>query len=178
MKKNLLWVILLSLFLGLVPGQAQTVSTGFDMNAAPLWARDLRRGEIVAFGSFPFAFFFTNMIYDTYRCSTHDWDRRYAPWPLKSAGSVDLTRKEQLRNLGIAAGSSVVIAVVDHLIVRYQRNKREKEIRSMTSTPIVIRRPLESSPEYSQEIYDETPLETTGSFAEEAADSGFEGDSP
>jgi hypothetical protein len=123
-------------------------STQFDMTGFPQWARDLRRGEIVAFGSFPFAFFFTNFAYDMYRSATHGWDRRYAPWPVKAAGAVELTKKEQMATLGIAAGGAVLIAVVDHLIVRYRRNKRESEIRSLPAgTPIIIRRPMGEEPD-------------------------------
>jgi hypothetical protein len=119
------------------------VSTEFDMTDSPQWAKDLRRGEIVAFGSFPFAYFFTNFFYDTYRYATHGGDRRYAPWPLTAAGAVGLTQDEQFLTLGIAAGGAVVIAIADHIIVRYQRNKREKEIRDLPpGTPIIIRRPL------------------------------------
>jgi hypothetical protein len=120
-------------------------SSSFDMTGFPQWAKDLRRGEIVAFGSFPFAFFFTNFAYDMYRSAAHGWDRRYAPWPVKAAGSVGLTQREQLVTLGVAAGGSVLIAVTDHLILRYKRNKREKEIRSLPAgTPIIIRRPLDA----------------------------------
>ncbi|MDR2618574.1 MAG: hypothetical protein LBC62_06860 [Treponema sp.] len=127
------------------PATIPSASAAFDMTGFPQWAKDLRRGEIVAFGSFPFAFFFTNFAYDMYRSASHGWDRRYAPWPVKAAGSVGLTQREQLATLGVAAGGSVLIAVADHLILRYKRNKREKEIRSLPAgTPIIIRRPLDA----------------------------------
>jgi hypothetical protein len=119
-------------------------STYFDMTGFPLWTRDLRRGEIVAFGSFPFAYFFTNFFYDTYRTAAHGWDRRYAPWPLKPAGSIGRTQDEEFLTLGIAAGGAVAIAIVDHIIVRYKRNKLEEEIRRLPAgTPIIVRRPLD-----------------------------------
>jgi len=123
---------------------AQTTSSGaFDMSGSPQWLKDLRRGEIVAFGSFPFTFFFTSFAIDTYRTATHNWDTRYAPWPMKSAGAVDMTWNEQALTIGVAAGSSVLIAVIDHLIVRHNRNKQIQQIQSLPpGTPIIIRRPM------------------------------------
>jgi hypothetical protein len=54
-----------------------------------------------------------------------------------------MTRNEQLLTIGIAAGTSVIIALVDYLIVRNQRNKRAQEIRNLPpATPIIIRRPI------------------------------------
>ncbi|MDR0719909.1 MAG: hypothetical protein LBF78_09760 [Treponema sp.] len=119
------------------------ISVQFDTTGFPQWAKDLRRGEIIAFGSFPFAYFFTNFFYDTYRCATHGWDTRYAPWPVNSSDSVEKTQKEQVAALGIAAGGAVLIAVVDHVIERYKRNKVLEEIRRLPEgTPIIIRKPL------------------------------------
>ncbi|GHU64681.1 hypothetical protein FACS189447_02030 [Spirochaetia bacterium] len=145
---SLILICLLFLIHGSVDAQtsnssANTTSSQFDMTGFPLWAKDLRRAEIVAFGSFPFTYFFTNFSIDTYRYATHDWDRRYAPWPIKASGSFDLSQDEQFRNLGIAAGGAVLVAVVDHLIVRYKRNKAAEQIRNLPAgTPIIIRRPL------------------------------------
>ena len=157
---------------GTAPAQSSStsgtelVSTQFDTTGFPHWAKDLRPGEIVAFGSFPFAYFFTHIIHDTYRTATHNWDRRYAPWPLKAAGAVELTQKEQFVTLGIAAGGAVLIAVADHLIVRYKRNKQQREIRNLPEgTPIIIRRPMEEKTE-------EAGASGEGVAEEPAAESG------
>ena len=136
--------------------QAQTSTSsnpaaGFDMTGFPLWVKDLRRGEIVAFGSFPFTFFFTSLVMDTYRSATHNWDMRYAPWPVKAAGAVDMTSNEQMLTIGIAAGSAVVIAVVDHFIMRSKRNRQQQHIQSLApAAPIIIRRSL-NEPEAAAE---------------------------
>jgi hypothetical protein len=125
----------------------------FDTSEFPQWAKDLRRGEIVAFGSFPFAFFFATISMDLYRSATHGWDRRYAPWPVKPAGSIDMTKDEQLLTLGLAAGGAVAIALTDYAIVRYRRSKAEQRARELPAgTPIIIRRPLdEEAPEETEE---------------------------
>jgi hypothetical protein len=123
--------------------QSTAGSAEFDMTGFPLWAKDLRRGEIVALGSFPFAFFFANFGIDTYRFLTHNYDTRYAPWPFAPAASIEQTQSEKFRTLGIAAGGAIVIALVDYAIVRYKRSREQVELRDLPDgTPIIIRRPL------------------------------------
>ncbi|MDR2702008.1 MAG: hypothetical protein LBB72_06235 [Spirochaetaceae bacterium] len=89
----------------------------------PQWAKDLRRGEIVAFGSLPFTFFFTQTFMDLYRTATHDWDNRYAPSVFKGAGAIPMTDTELKMMFGIAISASVVVAVVDHFIIKHKRSK-------------------------------------------------------
>jgi hypothetical protein len=157
--KNLILKVFFILFVfsvfSIAPLEAQSSSTtssspGFDMTGFPQWTKDLRRGEIVAFGSFPFTMFFTTFFMDIYRASNNGWDMRYAPWPLKAPGAIGMTQEQHYRVLGIASASSILIAVADHLIVRYQRNKQARELRNLpTGTPIIIRQPMESSSEES-----------------------------
>lgn len=123
-------------------------STQFDTTGFPIWAKDLRRAEIVAFGSFPFTVFFAAFVVDSYRFANNNWDRRYAPWPFDSAGAVDRTEDEQIIMLSVAAVSSLVIALVDFFIVRYKRQKQLEYINSISGTPIIIRKPW---PEEKQE---------------------------
>jgi hypothetical protein len=118
-------------------------STQFNTTGFPRWAKDLRRGEIIAFGSFPFTYFFSTFGFDLYRMSNNSWDMRYAPWPLKPAGAIEPTKDEKIMTLGIAAGGAIVIALVDYGITRYKRNRLERENRSLPEgTPIIIRKPL------------------------------------
>ncbi|MDR0599822.1 MAG: hypothetical protein LBG84_07075 [Treponema sp.] len=91
--------------------------------SVPLWLKDLHRGEIVAFGSFPFAVFFTGLFMDLYRCAAHDWDRRYAPWPAKSSGAVPLTTTELKVLFGVAASVSLTVALADYIVVRVKRSR-------------------------------------------------------
>ena len=152
--KNLLlkigWILIIIHLAVPLRAQSSTTTTtttqGFDMTDMPQWAKDLRRGEIVAFGTFPFTLFFSGFLMDTYRTASNDWDRRYAPFPFTAAGSVSMTQNERLLTLGFAVGGSILIAVVDHLVVRYRRNKLAQEILSQSpGTPIIIRQPMDSS---------------------------------
>jgi len=83
--------------------------------------KDLRRGEIVFFGSLPFTVFFTRTFFELFRMGTHDWDQRYAPWPFKSPGAVSMTNREIAIMFTIAASVSLTISIADHLVVRHKR---------------------------------------------------------
>jgi hypothetical protein len=118
------------------------VSTQFDMTGFPQWTRDLRRAEIVAFGAFPFAYFFSNFGVDLYRCGVNGWDMKYAPWPAKGAGAIEQTKDEKIMTLGIAAGGAVCVALIDFGIEYFKRNRRERAGTLPEGTPIINRRPL------------------------------------
>jgi hypothetical protein len=116
----------------------------FDTSDFPLWAKDLRRWEIVAFGSFPFTVFATTFAMDTRRwIDQNNMDfsedgRRYAPWPLKSAGALEMTNKEHETTLLVAAGISVALALVDFIIVQIKRNKARQAQSLQTDNNIII----------------------------------------
>jgi hypothetical protein len=147
MKKTRAFFLIL-FFCGLVLNvYSQTgninASNQFDMSEFPLWAKDLRRSEIVAFGSFPIMYFFANFGFDTYRWATHGNNMRYAPWPFNSAGTIEKTQNEKIMTLGIAAGGAVLVALIDYGITRYKRNRLEREQENLPDgNPIIIRRPL------------------------------------
>ncbi|MDR0403238.1 MAG: hypothetical protein LBH35_06575 [Treponema sp.] len=102
---------------------AGTESPESAASPVPLWLKDIRRAEIVAFGSFPLTLFWTSFFMDLYRTASHGWDNRYAPWPFKGAGAVGMTNQEISMMFTIAVSSSLVIAVVDHFILRYRRSR-------------------------------------------------------
>jgi hypothetical protein len=87
----------------------------------PSWALDLRRAEAVAFGSLPFTVFFAQFAIDSRRYYENDWDRRYAPWPIKAAGAVNMTEGEYLTAFAAGCVGAVTVALVDYLIVVLKR---------------------------------------------------------
>ena len=152
LKIGLIFLVLCTV----LPLEAQSptsdTTSGFDMTGFPQWTKDLRRGEIVAFGSLPFTMFFSLFAMNSYRMATNDWDRRFAPWPFTAAGAVSKTQEEHLITLGAAIGGSIIIAVADHLIVRHRRNRQEQEIRALpTGTYIIIRHPIDEEIEVEGE---------------------------
>ena len=97
----------------------------------PRWALNLRRGEIIAFGVFPISLLATTLLYDVGRFGFRSiqagrFDADYAPWFFAPPGTPGLTDGERLGILIGAAGLSVTIAVVDHLLGRRERREQPR----------------------------------------------------
>jgi hypothetical protein len=131
-------------------------ATEFDTSEFPLWVRDLRRAEIVAFGSFPFTMFFSTFAMDSFRFANHNGNFSYAPWPFKSAGAVEMSRHERINTIIAAAAASLIISLVDHIIMRYKRAKAAEEDPG-PGQPIIIRRPWPSGTEPPRDTEGENP---------------------
>jgi len=153
MKRIISAVIVFSLLLTpFFSVSAQSLSTTestqsvFDMSGFPQWAKDIRRWEIVTFGVFPFSLFavtFTTDMIRWYNANGMDFSaqgRRYAPWPLKSAGAVELSNEEFQRNLLLAAGLSMTLAFVDFFIVLSKRNNERRRLESSPPGSVIITR--------------------------------------
>ena len=117
-----------------------TSTAGVKKTVFPQWVLDLRRAEIVAFGSFPFTMFFATFGVDTYRAATHNLDSRYLPWPAKGAGAVEMDTDEHMLTLGIAIAGSLSIALADHLILRIKRARAERQRLDLPEGDIIILR--------------------------------------
>jgi len=179
MKKFLfILVLIFLLFSPQFEAAAQSQSTPnnniFDMTGFPQWARDMRRFDIIAFGSFPFAIFTVTFITDLFRWNEANGmdfnDMRYAPWPLKSAGAVEMTADEYTRTIWLAAGLSIVLAITDLIIVKVRQNNARRRIESRPASTVNIYR------EQPQVIEAETGPPETGETEENGEDSGEDGE--
>ena len=146
LKKEITLLLLLATLA--VNLQAQSDQNGFDIKKSPQWVQDLRRWEIITFGSFPFAMLTATFWMDTYRFAGKGWnDYRYAPWPFKSAGAIAMEQHEQELTITIAVSLSVAIAIADYIIVRVKREKARKRAEALPSgTLIITREPLTKEP--------------------------------
>ncbi|MCL1929080.1 MAG: hypothetical protein FWG07_09865 [Treponema sp.] len=88
---------------------------------SPQWVKDLRRGEIVFFGTLPFTVFFTRTIMDIIRMGQNNWDQRYAPWPFQSAGAAAINGTDVFWMFAFACSASLTVSVIDHQIVKNKR---------------------------------------------------------
>jgi len=146
--KNFIFFVFISIFLfsPLLDARAQSntdadaaaQSPAFDTTGFPQWAKDMRRWDIIAFGVFPFALFFTTMATDISRWNSNNRDSRYAPWPFKPAGAVEMTTSEYNQVLLKAAGVSAAVAFTDLIIVLIKRNKERKRLESKPKSSAVI----------------------------------------
>ena len=92
----------------------------------PAWALDLRRAEIVFFGSLPFTLFFTFEAYDLGQFIASGFDPLEAPWPLRAGSEIGAgyTPAEKGWLIASALTVSLGVAVADFLIV-HRPAKRE-----------------------------------------------------
>jgi hypothetical protein len=139
--------LVITLTAGLVPLAAQTASAGTVSTTVPKieypqWSRDLRRAEIIAFGTIPFSWLVATVFMDLSRTAAHGGSDQYWPWPLKPSGAPPMTDGEFISTIGIAAGISVVAAIADLIIVKYKRKKAEREeLLRQQREPDIIRIP-------------------------------------
>ncbi len=73
--------------------------------------------------------------------------RRYAPWPLKSAGAIAMESNEIKTTLIIAAGLCVTVALTDLVIILIKRAKARKRIEAQSHNATTITR----NPLYEEE---------------------------
>jgi len=148
MMKRLFFASVLFILLLIPQFEAAAQSTSmpnvFDMTGFPQWARDLRRFDIITFGSFPFSMFIVTFATDMFRWYNANGmnfnDLRYAPWPLKSAGAVEMTAEEYQRTILIAAGVSAVFALTDFIILRIRRSNERRRVERRPSGSFNINR--------------------------------------
>ena len=92
----------------------------------PAWANDLRRAEIVFFGSLPFSLFFTFEAYDIGKFAVSGFDALLSPWPLRSGAEIwaGYSPSEKGWLIASALTVSLGVAVADYLIV-HRPGRRE-----------------------------------------------------
>jgi hypothetical protein len=156
MKKITALLLLLTVFAFHAPAQTSGTSTpsttDTDTFIIPQWLKDIRRWEIVVFGTFPFSMFTVTTITDLVRWNNANGmsfdDLRYAPWPLKAAGFIPMTNEEQIRTITYAVGVSAAVAFIDLIIVQVKRHQARKRAEALpTGTAIITRTPLPNEPE-------------------------------
>ncbi|MDR0663308.1 MAG: hypothetical protein LBF80_04415 [Spirochaetaceae bacterium] len=129
----------------------------------PQWSKDLRRAEIVAFGTIPFSWLVSTTIIDISRTIAHNGSRDYWPWPLKPSGAPVMTSSDYVSVIGLALGISVTAAIVDHIIVKYKRRKAEiLEQQNLPREPVIIRTPI-------SQLTDENPPRDSASASPPAS---------
>jgi len=148
MKKFVFAVILFTLLLApLSKLHAQsnnitaTQDLSFNNSSVPQWARDLRRYEIVAIGTFPFTILFTTIFYDIYL--------RY--------NTIGLTGNYYENVLLISAGASLSLAFVDFIITAAKRNRERRRLESVSTGTYEIERLPYGEPALEEPLPGESP---------------------
>jgi len=185
MKRTVFVIVLFSMIL--IPhsrAEAQNIHDSettavFDTKGFPQWAKDFRRWDIIAFGTFPFSMFFVSFLYDLYRWNNANGmefsaeGRRYAPWPFKSAGAVELTSKEFGRTILLAAGLSAIFAFTDLFIVKMKRKKAATIKPPSSGSYTIKKKPYEdNATEEELNIMLDTMKTDTADTVDNTADAG------
>jgi len=141
----------------------------FDMTGFPQWAKDIRRFDIIAFGTFPFSIFTVTFITDMFRWYYANGmdvnDMRYAPWPLKSAGGVEMTGEEYQRTILLAVGLSLTLALTDLIIVKVRQSIERRRIESRATGSVNVN----TEPYENGEIIDDDDVEQVDDQIDESA---------
>ncbi|MFP4373469.1 MAG: hypothetical protein ACLFPO_03995 [Spirochaetaceae bacterium] len=126
-------VLLLCVTAAALPAQSgentETEAEPYSPEEFPRWAEDLRRGEIIAFGSFPVVLLLANVGYDAVRFGREslragEWNYTYAPWFFGPPDKPPLTEEERVGVILSAAGISVGVALADFIIGRIRSEER------------------------------------------------------
>jgi len=93
----------------------------YEPGEFPDWAFDLRRAEIVLFGSLPFTLLFSRLFYGLGRYAFHSYQAgesvpEFLPPLFAPAGSGDYTADDQLRIALLAVSASAGVALLDFVL--------------------------------------------------------------
>jgi hypothetical protein len=128
-------LILLALLVLALPAAAQQADAGdgepeeYEEEEFSPILRDLRRAEIVMFGSFPITLFLTLEAFDIYRYIDHYGDSdvyRYTPWPYRSPDPAPYSSGEIAGILVTAVSASMLIAAADYIIGKAKEKRSER----------------------------------------------------
>ncbi|HRR02352.1 MAG TPA: hypothetical protein P5286_05580 [Treponemataceae bacterium] len=147
MKRGIALVLTFVLVTGFLPAQTTTTNDSgtepvpYEKDEFPSWQSDIRRAEIIAFGSLPFVTFMTSLTYDIYRYIDHDQQDEYLPWPMKEKEIAEpLSEDDQKKILLISVGVAIGVALFDYgfrAIRRHIRQSRQ-ERRNREAQPVII----------------------------------------
>jgi hypothetical protein len=130
-RTSLFIFVLLFASLQLTFGEEIKKPVPYKEDEFPQWLKDLRRAEIVFFGTLPFTLLVSMQGYEIARFYIHDQDPLYTPWPFRSAQAPPYTFEEQMTVVGTALVISGLLALADYILGKI--NHREEE---------AIRRPM------------------------------------
>ncbi len=97
--------------------------TPYRASEFPGWVHDMRRFEIIFFGTLPFSFFYATAGYSLYTYASHNWDSAYAPALFGNRTPPLRTNSEKLEIIGVSLSLSAVAALTDFIIGKIRREK-------------------------------------------------------
>ncbi len=112
----LLLIVFITITIPVFSGESLPEYEPYEDDEFPKWAKDLRRYEIIFFGTIPFTFFFSSFSYDFYRYAYNNFDETLAPAILGNKTPPVRTNDEKWQILKVSLSISAVLALVDYLL--------------------------------------------------------------
>ena len=112
----------------------------YNQKTMPQWVKDMRRGEIITLGSWPFTTLMASLSYSFAMFASHDWDSSYFRNPFSSSGdgySFDEIKGILITSAAISVGIGVTDLIVQ-IIKREQAKKKRnaEQLKNVTVTPM------------------------------------------
>lgn len=119
-KKIFLFIILLSIISSV--SFAENEPKPYTEDEFPQYAKDIRRFEIITFGSLPFVVFDSVLVYSGIKWSSNNFEGSFPnPFSVKSG----LSKEEMTGVLLTSLGISLCIALTDFIINKVKDNKNQ-----------------------------------------------------
>ncbi len=110
------------------PPEESIIPEDYDPSEFPLWAHDIRRFEVITFGSFPITYFLSSLVYDIVILAANNGSAEYALGTQRGEGDLAII-------IGAAAITSGVVAIVDLIINAGLRNKKNEQRKTQSPDP-------------------------------------------
>lgn len=116
--RSLSFIIILLLLFSLSPlfGDSLPDYEPYEEEEFPGWALDLRRGEVIFFGTIPFTFFASKLSYDLYRYASNNFDSDLVPALFGNTTPPVLNNDEKFQIILVSVSLSAFLAVLDYLL--------------------------------------------------------------
>ncbi len=88
----------------------------YEKDEFPGWALDLRRGEVIFFGTIPFTFFVSTLSYNMYIYASNNFDTNFAPALFGNTTPPILSKNEKLQIIAVSVSLSAFLAFLDYLL--------------------------------------------------------------
>ncbi|MBO5137257.1 MAG: hypothetical protein J6B81_01995 [Spirochaetaceae bacterium] len=148
--KKIILILITCIYLAtvLVASEPTVELESYTQENIPSWAEDLRRAEIITFGSLPFVTLGVTMGYSFYRYFSNGMDSAYFPNPLaKTSEGANLSTDEQVGIILSSVVISSLIGITDFTINLVQRNKEKKKAAELDKGTVIIQPLSDSQPE-------------------------------
>jgi len=129
-KKMIFLVLLIVMICSVCTAETATNTTPepYTKNEFPMWAKDLRRTEIISFGSLPFVTLGVTIGFGSYKYATGELASFPNPF---NKSSATYTTDEQMKIIELSAVISVGLGLTDFVINSIMRANKENRLKKI-----------------------------------------------